>query len=169
MRDQRVVGRPLPGSMHWLTAPRDIRCSRAASIRSLLRWPWKRALICFLHNPSGEALRASRIRSAVRSPVQVPKRREALAEQYSHTARAAWRWGRRDDGTAVKSCVDGAEAQDLGFGAAGGGAVEAWTSLAQGGVAIVPKLSRGFIAAKKDLRSAVSPIESATQFAGDRG
>jgi hypothetical protein len=77
--------------------------------------------------------------------------------------------GRLDDGTAVESCVDGAEAQNLGFGAAGGCAVEARTGLAQGGVAIVPKLSRGFIAAKKDLRCAVSPFESATQFAGDRG
>jgi hypothetical protein len=30
-----------------------------------------------------------------------------------------------DDGAAVESGVDGAEAQDLGFGAAGGGAVQA--------------------------------------------
>jgi hypothetical protein len=29
--------------------------------------------------------------SAVGSPVQVPKKREALAEQYSRTASAAWR------------------------------------------------------------------------------
>jgi hypothetical protein len=73
---------------------------------------------------------------------------------------------RLNDGTAVQSCVNGAEAQDLGFCAAGGGAVEARTGLAQGGVAIVPKLSRGFIAAKEDLRCAASPIESATRDVG---
>jgi hypothetical protein len=41
----------------------------------------KRALICFLDKPPSDALMASRIRSAVWSPVDVPKKREALAEQ----------------------------------------------------------------------------------------
>jgi hypothetical protein len=39
--------------------------------------------------------------------------------------------GLADDGSAVESSVDGAEAQDLGFGAAGGSAVETGTDLAQ--------------------------------------
>jgi hypothetical protein len=51
-------------------------------MRLVLRWPWKRALICFLDKkPSVDALMASRIRSAVWSPVDVPKKREALEEQ----------------------------------------------------------------------------------------
>ena len=36
---------------------------------------------------------ATLMRSAVMSPVEVPKSSEAVAEQYSHAARAAWRWG----------------------------------------------------------------------------
>jgi hypothetical protein len=35
---------------------------------------------------------ATLMRSAVMSPVEVPKRSEAVAEQYSHRAGAASRW-----------------------------------------------------------------------------
>ena len=77
--------------------------------------------------------------------------------------------GQRDDGAAVEGGVDGAETQDLGFGTAGGGAVEAGTNLAQGGVAIPPKLARSFIAAKEDAGCAAGPIDGTAQFAGDRG
>ena len=50
-------------------------------MRLLLRWPWKRALICCLDKLPLDVLMASRIRLAVWSPVDVPKKREALAEQ----------------------------------------------------------------------------------------
>ena len=66
----------------WEIAPNDVSCSSAISMLWLLRWPWKRALICFLDKkPSVDALMASRIRSAVWSPVAVPNKREALAAQ----------------------------------------------------------------------------------------
>jgi hypothetical protein len=51
-----------------------------------------------------------------------------------------------DDGAAVERGVEGAEAEDLGFGAAGGGSVEAGTALAEGWVAVVPKLLRALAA-----------------------
>ena len=38
--------------------------------------------------------------------------------------------GQADDGAGVESGVDGAEAQDLGFGAAGGGTAQAGPELA---------------------------------------
>jgi hypothetical protein len=38
--------------------------------------------------------------------------------------------GQADDGAAVESRVNGAEAQDLGFGAAGGGTAQAGPELA---------------------------------------
>src|ERR1700692_1196651 len=47
-----------------------------------------------------------------------------------------------DDGAAVENRVYGAEAQNLGFGPTGSGAVEARTDLAQGRVALVPESSR---------------------------
>ena len=43
-----------------------------------------------------------------------------------------------DEGAAIKGGVDSAEAEDLGFGAAGGGAECVLATLAQGNVAIVP-------------------------------
>jgi hypothetical protein len=79
--DQRVAGRPPVGWLIWSIAPNDMSYWSAASMRLLLTWPWKRALIWVLDNPLVDALMASRIRSAVWSPVDVPKKREALAEQ----------------------------------------------------------------------------------------
>ena len=52
---------------------------------------------------------ASLMRSAVGSPVEVPKRFEALASQYSHTARAAYEMGHSDSGAAIEGGVDGTE------------------------------------------------------------
>ncbi len=77
--------------------------------------------------------------------------------------------GERDHGAAIEGSIDGAEAQDLGFGPAGGGAIEAGTSLAQGGIAVVPKLARGVVAAKEDFLFAGCPIEGAAEFAGNSG
>ena len=77
--------------------------------------------------------------------------------------------GQRDNGAAIEGSIDGTEAQDLGFGPAGGGAIEAGTSLAQGGVAVVPKLARGVVAAKEDFLFAGCPIEGAAEFAGNSG
>ena len=51
--DQRVAGRPPVGWLLWSIAPNDMSCSSAASMRLLLRWPWKRALICVLDNRWG--------------------------------------------------------------------------------------------------------------------
>ena len=48
-----------------------------------------------------------------------------------------------DKRAAIECGIDGAEAQDLGFGAAGCGAVSVLATLAQGSIAIVPQLSRG--------------------------
>ena len=38
--------------------------------------------------------------------------------------------GQRNDRAAVKGRVDGTQAENLGFGTAGGGAVEPWTGIA---------------------------------------
>jgi hypothetical protein len=46
--------------------------------------------------------------------------------------------GNFDLGAAVEGGVKGAETEDLGFGATGGGAVGVRAALAQGGVAIHP-------------------------------
>jgi len=58
-----------------------------------------------------------------------------------------------DDGGGVQGSVNGTEAQDLGLGATGGGAVQTGTKLAQGGIAVLPKLFRGGVAAKEDFGS----------------
>jgi hypothetical protein len=81
----------------------------------------------------------------------------------------------------VERGVNGAEAQDLGFGAAGGGAAEAprlaprqagtggagGTELAQGGIAIPPKLAGRVITTEEDFGCGGCPVERAAQFAGD--
>ena len=77
--------------------------------------------------------------------------------------------GHADNGAGVEGGVDGAEAQDLGFGAAGGGAVQARAELAQGGIAILPKLAGGMVATEEDFGCGSCPIERAAQFAGDGG
>ena len=77
--------------------------------------------------------------------------------------------GQADDGGGVESGVDGAEAQDLGFGAAGGGAAQARTELAQGGIAILPELAGRVVATEEDFGSGGCPVERAAQFAGDGG
>ena len=43
-----------------------------------------------------------------------------------------------DDGAGIEGRVEGAEAQDLGLSAAGGGAVDVGMALAQGRIAIIP-------------------------------
>ena len=69
----------------------------------------------------------------------------------------------------VQGGVDGAEAEDLGFGAAGGGSAQAGTELAQGGIAMLPEVAGRRIAAEEDFGSSGGPVESAAEFAGDRG
>ena len=68
----------------------------------------------------------------------------------------------------VQGGVDGAETQDLGLGAAGGGAPQAGTELAQGGITVPPELAGSGITAKKDFGSSGGPVESAAKFAGNR-
>ena len=75
----------------------------------------------------------------------------------------------RDDVGAVENSVYCAEAQNLGFGPTGGGAVEVRTDLAQGRVAVVPESSRLVVADEADSVRIADPIESATQFGGDGG
>ena len=67
--------------------------------------------------------------------------------------------GQADDGAAVEGSIDGAEAQDLGLGTAGGGAAQAGTELAQGGITIAAKArgppgrgERGFRASRRPSR-----------------
>jgi hypothetical protein len=72
-----------------------------------------------------------------------------------------------DDGGAVEKSVYGTEAQNLGFGATGGGAVETRTDLAQGGVAIVPESSRLVVSYETNGVRIAHPIESAAEFRGD--
>ena len=69
--------------------------------------------------------------------------------------------GQADDGAAVKSGVEGAEAQYLGFGATGGGAVEAGAVLAQGRVVVVPEFACGLVAAKEEFGLALCPLDGA--------
>ena len=68
----------------------------------------------------------------------------------------------------VENSVYGAETQDLGFGATGGGAVEIGTGMAQGRIALVPESSCMLVAAESDGVRIADPIQSAAQFGGDR-
>ena len=71
-------------------------------------------------------------------------------------------------GATVENGVYGAEAQDLGFGPTGGGAVEAGTNLAQDWVALVPESACLLVTAEADGARIADPIQSAAQFGGDR-
>jgi hypothetical protein len=61
------------------------------------------------------------MRLAAGSMGAVSKKRRVLERQWSHTAKAAWRWQTSTTGLAVESGIDGAEAQDRSFGTAGSG------------------------------------------------
>ena len=71
-----------------------------------------------------------------------------------------------DEGAAIEGGVDGAEAQNLSFGAAGGGAVYVWAALAQARIAIIPQLSSGCGAVEDERGLAVHPVEGTAQLAG---
>src|ERR1700733_2574027 len=71
------------------------------------------------------------------------------------------------DGGGIQGGVDGAETEDLGFGAAGGGATEAGLQLAQGGIAVLPEVAGGGIATEENFRSGGGPVERASEVAGD--
>ena len=74
-----------------------------------------------------------------------------------------------DDGAAVENSIDGAEAQNLGFGPTGGGAIQARMDLAQDRVNVVPKISRLVVADEADGVRIADPIESAAEFGGEGG
>jgi hypothetical protein len=74
-----------------------------------------------------------------------------------------------DEGAAIEGSVDGAEAENLRFGTAGGGAVHVRTALAHGGIAILPQLARGWGAVEEDSGLALRPFEGAAQLAGQGG
>src|ERR1700722_5930123 len=66
-----------------------------------------------------------------------------------------------DDGGGVQGGVNGTEAQDVSFGTAGGGAMQAGLELAQGGVAVLPEFAGRGVATKENFGSGGSPFESA--------
>jgi len=63
------------------------------------------------------------------------------------------------EGVAIKGGIDGAEAEDLSFGAAGGGTVGVPATLAQGIVALVPELACGRGAREEEFVLVSHPIE----------
>ena len=77
--------------------------------------------------------------------------------------------GQPDDRAAVESGVEGAEAQHLCFGTAGGCAVETRAVLAQGRVVVVPEFACGLVAAKEDFGLALCPLDGTPEAAGDGG
>jgi hypothetical protein len=64
-----------------------------------------------------------------------------------------------DEGAAIKGGIDSAEAEDLGFRTAGGGAVCVLATLALGIVAIVPQLACSRSAREEKFVLALHPIE----------
>src|SRR5882757_5320152 len=74
-----------------------------------------------------------------------------------------------DDGGGVEGGVDGAEAQDLCLGTAGGGSAQAGPELAQDRIAVVPEFAGSSITAEENFRSRRGPVESVAEFAGDWG
>ena len=139
-------------------------------MRLLLRRPWKRAVICFLDKkPSVDALMASRMRSVVWSPVDCAEERGGACGAVVPDGEGSLKVRQADDGAAVENSVYGAEAQNLGFGPTGGGAIEAGTDLAQGRVTVVPESSRLVVADEAESVRIADPIESAAEFGGDGG
>ncbi len=69
--------------------------------------------------------------------------------------------GQSDDGAAIEYGVGCAQPQNLGFGAIGGGTVDAGPSLAQAFIASVPELACGCIAAEGPLGTGFHPVENA--------
>ncbi len=88
--------------------------------------------------PPGAAEMASLIRRAVGSMGASLKKRRALCLAVVPHGQGGVEMGDFDLGAAIEGGVEGAEAEDLGFGAAGGGAVGVLAALAQGGIAIHP-------------------------------
>ena len=77
--------------------------------------------------------------------------------------------GQLDDGAAVESGVEGAQAQYLSFGPTGGGGVESGTGPTQDGVVVVPKFCGGRVAGKAELALALYPLDGQAETAGDGG
>ena len=77
--------------------------------------------------------------------------------------------GQPDDGGALENRVNGAEAQDLSFGATGGGAAEAGTDLAQ--LRVTPA-ARELVGPRRGgggYRLHGRPSRERAHFSGDRG
>ncbi len=74
-----------------------------------------------------------------------------------------------DDGAAVESGVEGAQAQHLRFGATGGGSAEPGTSLTQDRVVFVPKFGGGRVAAKAEFALGLYPLDGEAETAGEGG
>ena len=67
--------------------------------------------------------------------------------------------GQLDDGAAVESGVEGAQAQYLSFGTTGGGGAEAGTGLTQDRVVVIPEFGGGPVAAKAEFALALYPLD----------
>jgi hypothetical protein len=72
-----------------------------------------------------------------------------------------------DHRAAVESGVDGAEAQDLGFGTAGSGPVYIRAAVAQAGIHVIPQLLSVWAAVEDEAGLGVYPIQSTAQLAGE--
>ena len=73
---------------------------------------------------------------------------------------------RFDEPAGVESGVDRAEAQDLSFGAAGGGSAYIGGPVAQAGIEVVPQLLCGWAAREDEVGLGVDPLQSTAQLAG---
>jgi hypothetical protein len=74
-----------------------------------------------------------------------------------------------DEQVAIEGGVDSTEAQNLRFGAAGGGAVYVGPSLAQLSIVIVPHFLSLWVAVEDDAGLAVDPVQSTAQLPGQGG
>ena len=77
--------------------------------------------------------------------------------------------GQLDDGAAVESGVEGAQAEYLSFGTTGGGGAESGMGLTQDGVVVVPKFGGGRVASKAEFALALYPLDGQAETARDGG
>ena len=77
--------------------------------------------------------------------------------------------GKRDGGRRIEGGIDCAEAEDLGLGAAGGGAAHPGVKLAEGGIVLLPKIACGGIALEENFGSGGGPVQGAAEFTGNGG
>ena len=77
--------------------------------------------------------------------------------------------GQLDDGAAVESGVESAQAQHLSFGTTGRGGAEPGTSLTQDRVVVIPEFGGGTVAAKAEFALGLYPLDGEAETARDDG